>query len=589
MYEPIIEVNNLYKYFKTENRNICTLDNINFKINKGEIIGIIGDNGAGKTTLLKLLAGIILPSKGSITIKGETLPLLELGIGFHPELTGKENIFLYSSILGIPKKVIKTKIGEIIKFSELEAFIEEKLKTYSAGMKLRLAFSIGIQCPHDIFLIDEVLAVGDRNFQKKCVRKIEELKKKNKTFLFVSHNFSLIKKICDKVIFLDNGRIKSMGKLSQVFCDYEKTFQEKKEMSFSLQKRKINYVINWWLGIKQPPFTLEINPSKRCNSQGLFCEFREFSQEKKDELPCEEYKRLIKNAKILGVSEIRIVGKGEPFIRGDMVDIIKCVKENKLTGFICTNGLLLTEETIKKMIYYKWNRIEISLHGSSSKIHDTLMNKQGAFDRTLKNIKLIKKFKILYNSNKPWVGISTVLNKLNYKDIPDIVKLASRLQVDSVSLNPLIINKYNKDLRMTDKELEEFKDYLEESKKLLTKYNLDNNYHSLTLNHIQRKDNIFNMPPIKIKKNILDPHCYFPWLSLSIDQNGYASQCSFCKGTESIKEKSLEDIWYGQEFKKIREKIKNGTIPPECTFCCIPYVLENKFIKEDLINAFKAV
>lgn len=221
MYETLIKVDNLCKYFQTKNREICALKDVNFEVNQGESVGLIGVNGSGKTTLLKLLAGIIHPSKGTIKIRGKSLPLLELGVGFHPELTGMENIFLYSSILGMPKNMIKTKMNEIIEFSELSNFIEEKLRTYSMGMKLRLAFSVGVQCNNDIFLIDEVLAVGDLGFQRKCIKKIKELKEGGKTVIFASHNFKLTNKICDRAILLDKGRTKFMGDVLRTFYKYE--------------------------------------------------------------------------------------------------------------------------------------------------------------------------------------------------------------------------------------------------------------------------------------------------------------------------------------------------------------------------------
>jgi len=229
MYETLIKVDNLCKYFRTKNGEICALKDINFKVDKGESVGLTGVNGSGKTTLLKLLSGIIHQSKGSIRIKGESLPLLELGVGFHPELTGIENIFLHSSILGMSKNIIKTNMDEIIEFSELGNFIEEKLRTYSMGMKLRLAFSIGVQCTHDLFLIDEVLAVGDIGFQKKCIKKIKELKEGGKTFIFASHNFELTNKICDRAILLDQGIIRFKGDVLNTFHCYEELLKHSRE------------------------------------------------------------------------------------------------------------------------------------------------------------------------------------------------------------------------------------------------------------------------------------------------------------------------------------------------------------------------
>lgn len=187
---------------------IWALKDISLKINKGESIGIIGKNGAGKSTLLKLMAGVTTPTKGSLNIKGNIAPLIELGAGFHPELTGRENIFLNGAILGMSKQEIQSKISQIITFSELEEFIDSPVKFYSSGMYLRLAFSVAIHVDADILLIDEILAVGDENFQKKCLRKLEELKNFGITIIFVSHNIQSVLDFCERVIYLEEGKIK---------------------------------------------------------------------------------------------------------------------------------------------------------------------------------------------------------------------------------------------------------------------------------------------------------------------------------------------------------------------------------------------
>lgn len=197
------------------------LNNINLQVNSGERLGIIGRNGAGKSTLLKIISRITPPTNGEIVIHGRVGSLLEVGTGFHPELTGRENIFLNGSILGLTKTEIKSKLDEIISFSGVEEFIDTPLKNYSSGMQLRLAFSVAAHLEPEILLIDEVLAVGDIEFQKKCLGKMEEVSKKDgRTILFVSHNLDAIHKFCDRSILLDKGSIVKDGKTSEVIEHY---------------------------------------------------------------------------------------------------------------------------------------------------------------------------------------------------------------------------------------------------------------------------------------------------------------------------------------------------------------------------------
>ncbi len=195
------------------------LDDVNFTIEAGEVVGIIGHNGAGKSTLLKHLANISKPTKGEVIVHGSIAPLIEVGAGVNPELTGRENIFLNGAILGIPKKIIQQKIDEIIDFSELEQFIDTPVKRYSSGMTVKLGFSIATSMEADILIVDEVLAVGDLAFQRKCFDRMEELiKRQGKTVLLVSHNIRQIQRLCNRVILLDHGRINIEGDPQSV-CD----------------------------------------------------------------------------------------------------------------------------------------------------------------------------------------------------------------------------------------------------------------------------------------------------------------------------------------------------------------------------------
>lgn len=208
----------IFKKRKTIER-VHALKNINLTIDKGETVGVIGRNGAGKSTLLKLIAGVSQPTVGKVQVNGRVVPLIELGAGFHPELTGRENIFLNGVILGLSENEIKEKINQIIEFSEIEKFIDTPVKFYSSGMYMRLAFSVSVFVNPDILLVDEILAVGDNQFQKKCLAKMEEFKKNGVTIIFVSHSLETIKQFCQRVIYLKAGKIIADGKPQEV-VDY---------------------------------------------------------------------------------------------------------------------------------------------------------------------------------------------------------------------------------------------------------------------------------------------------------------------------------------------------------------------------------
>ncbi|MEO8637378.1 MAG: ABC transporter ATP-binding protein [Candidatus Taylorbacteria bacterium] len=197
------------------------LKDVSFTVNKGEVIGIIGPNGAGKSTLLKILSQITPPTKGEIILRGRVGSLLEVGTGFHPELTGRENIFLNGAILGMTRKDIALKFDAIVEFAGISKFLDTPVKYYSSGMYVRLAFSVAAHMEPDILIVDEVLAVGDTEFQKKCLGKMEEVtKKEGRTILFVSHNTSAIERLCSKTILLQDGKIKKIGKTADVINYY---------------------------------------------------------------------------------------------------------------------------------------------------------------------------------------------------------------------------------------------------------------------------------------------------------------------------------------------------------------------------------
>jgi lipopolysaccharide transport system ATP-binding protein len=187
------------------------LDTVSFTIAQGETFGIIGPNGSGKSTLLKILAGIIYQDSGEVTIHGKIAPFIELGVGFQPELTGRDNVFLYGAIMGVKKKELHERYDAIIEFADLKKFEDMRLKYYSSGMMLRLAFSTAIQTDPDILLVDEILSVGDAEFQQKCNEKIAQLRKENKTIVYVSHDLDTVKKLTNRCMLLEKGKIVAIG------------------------------------------------------------------------------------------------------------------------------------------------------------------------------------------------------------------------------------------------------------------------------------------------------------------------------------------------------------------------------------------
>ena len=194
-----------------KHKDIMVLKGISFDVREGEALGIIGKNGCGKSTTLKLLTRILYPNEGKIEIKGRVSSLIELGAGFHPDMTGRENIYINASIFGITRKEVDTRLNDIIRFSELEEYIDNPVRTYSSGMYMRLAFAVAINVDADVLLIDEILAVGDAAFQKKCFEKLKEIKANGTTIVIVSHSMDQLYKICDKMIWLEQGLVKMEG------------------------------------------------------------------------------------------------------------------------------------------------------------------------------------------------------------------------------------------------------------------------------------------------------------------------------------------------------------------------------------------
>ncbi|WP_298251557.1 ABC transporter ATP-binding protein [uncultured Arthrobacter sp.] len=196
-------------------RKFAALDDVNLTVQQGETVALLGFNGSGKSTLLKHISGVMLPDAGSVRVRGRVAGLIEVGAGFHPDLSGRDNVFLNGSILGMTEKQIRQQFDSIVEFSEIGEFIDTEVRFYSSGMYLRLAFAVAVHTDPDIFLIDEILAVGDEPFQKKCLAKIKELNAAGKTLVVVSHDFDMVSKVCERGVVLEHGRIVKDGSVSE--------------------------------------------------------------------------------------------------------------------------------------------------------------------------------------------------------------------------------------------------------------------------------------------------------------------------------------------------------------------------------------
>ncbi|MBD3413032.1 MAG: ATP-binding cassette domain-containing protein [Candidatus Aminicenantes bacterium] len=227
----------LFKSLKADEK-VYALDQISFKVGKGTTFGVIGENGSGKSTLLKVVAGISKPTSGRVHVEGKISALIELGAGFHPEITGRENIYINGVMLGLTREEIDKKFDEIVKFAELEDFIDAPVKTYSSGMYMRLGFSIAINVNPDVLLVDEVLAVGDAAFVPRCLDRIDEFRRKKKTILFVSHDLITVERICDRVAWLKNGKMITMGDPKRVIDRYIQDVKSKKETEFEKEQQE---------------------------------------------------------------------------------------------------------------------------------------------------------------------------------------------------------------------------------------------------------------------------------------------------------------------------------------------------------------
>ncbi len=303
-----------FRFNKTEAEDFWAVNDVSFEVPAGESIGIIGRNGAGKSTLLKILSKITPPTKGKMITRGRMASLLEVGTGFHPELTGRENIFFNGSLLGMKRKEIEAKFDEIIDFSGVEKFLDTPLKHYSSGMQLRLAFSVAAFLEPEILVIDEVLAVGDAEFQKKCLGKMEDVSKSGRTILFVSHNMNAVQNLCHRAILLDKGRVVQIAPVHQVIQSYQSSFTNENSGEWISSKQRNNPV-------DLSKVTLLLNGSQPHHKLNIECEIISKFSHKEVFLAFD-----ISNS--IGVTILQAIPNLEPFIKySENVQLIKTVVE----------------------------------------------------------------------------------------------------------------------------------------------------------------------------------------------------------------------------------------------------------------------
>ena len=256
-------------FFKRNNASweeLWALRDVSFAVERGETLGIIGPNGSGKSTLLKLITRILEPTSGRIVVNGKVSALIELGAGFHPDLTGRENVFLNGSLLGMSRREMEEKFEEIVEFTELGRFIDMPLKHYSSGMQMRLGFAIATSVDPDILLIDEVLAVGDEAFQRKCMRKIAEFKRRGKTIIFVSHDLDAVRELCSEVIWLDGGVIRARGRPDEVIVQYLRDIGEEAPLELAVSAEEVEPAVEETVQPVEEPAEAASQPPSRWGS-----------------------------------------------------------------------------------------------------------------------------------------------------------------------------------------------------------------------------------------------------------------------------------------------------------------------------------
>lgn len=328
------------------------LDGVSFEVNKGDFFGIVGRNGSGKSTLLKLIAGVYTPTAGDIVLNGGLTPFIELGVGFNPELSGRDNVFLNGALLGFDRKQMRGMYDEIVAFAELEPFMDQKLKNYSSGMQVRLAFSIAIKAKNDILLFDEVLAVGDSNFQEKCIRQFNKFKKEKRTIVLVTHSMDTVEKFCNRAVLLSNGKVEYEGDPATAIDKYNTLNMETTNQSLTKKSGDVveilevdvlnsNREIDRTLSPHED-FSIKINMKAKEPIKDAFLAVRICESENQFPIigfDSEQDKKKIDLSK--GDNEINISIKNNPLIGGKYYVVLGLYESSKrVTNYYHYNGML---------------------------------------------------------------------------------------------------------------------------------------------------------------------------------------------------------------------------------------------------------
>lgn len=326
------------------------LQDISFEVKKGEFFGIVGRNGSGKSTLLKILAQIYQPTEGNVTVNGRLVPFIELGVGFNPELTGRDNVYLSGSLMGFSEKEIDAMYDDIVSFAELEKFMDQKLKNYSSGMQVRLAFSVAVRADADILLIDEVLAVGDADFQKKCYNYFLKLKAANKTVVFVSHDMSAVRLYCERAILIDDSRLIKESTADVVSMEYTKLFEQTSSPNAEEQKTQRGNGERW--GTQSAVFT-DIKAPTGFKSDSLLVFSVDVSANQDIEEPVFGFS--VKNAakeRLIGTNNVILKNKLKAMRKGDKLRL-ECSVPALFSSGIYTIDVALQTQAYEYIDYWQ--------------------------------------------------------------------------------------------------------------------------------------------------------------------------------------------------------------------------------------------
>ncbi len=374
-----------------------------------------------------------------------------------------------------------------------------------------------------------------------------------------------------------------------------------------LFEARVNNILKWMKGGKAPPVTIELVPTDRCNLNCLSCWRRGWPKEKleerfREEMSDERLMQLIDEIGEIGAKEIAFVGGGEPLMRRNIFQIFKKMKtEYNMIGDLVTNGTLFTKNTIELMVRIKWDRIKFSIDAPNAKIHNFVRQTKGAFERTIKNIKLFSKTKKKYKSDLPKLILQSVLSTENYKTLPKLVKLANKIGINEMTLLPLtVFDSSMKHLKLNKKKVKELKPILLKAIELQKKFGIESNYHEfLKEEYILKTEEMDEVmmkeveetlrkeyPYFKNKgKNFLFLPCYAPWIHITILPNGNIAPCFspwVWNTNVSVKNHSLKELWYGKYFNNFRNILINRKLPENCKKCCVWEVFNNRKIREEL-------